>query len=530
MTLRFTRRRALAGAAALPAVAFAAAHARGALAQTGGLNFGPPAPFSFDALAARAEAAAREPYRVPYRPAPEIVQRIDYDAHGKIQFRRDKALFADGPGAFPVTYFPLGRYFTKRVRMFALEGERARELIFSPDYFDMPEDSPARLLPADSGFAGFRLHESRRRGDWRTQDWVAFLGASYFRAIGQLGQYGLSARGLALNTAAAEPEEFPDFTELYVATAPGERDPVTVYALLDGPSVSGAYRFLIRRTEGVVMDIESRLFFRKPVPQLGVAPLTSMFWFGEHNRGLYTDWRPEVHDSDGLALWSGGGERLWRPLDNPRAGVAVSSFADKDPKGFGLMQRDRVFDHYLDGVNYDKRPSLWVEPLEPWGEGAVTLVEIPTDDEFLDNIVAFWTPRAVPAPGAKFGFRYRLHWLADEPFPAEALGRVVATRIGRGKFPTNPREKNIHNFVVEFDGGALDRVGPYDKVEAVPTAARGTTDRHIVERVPGTKRWRANFDLRHDGAAAPIELRLYLRLGGRALSETWTFPFRPPAA
>jgi glucans biosynthesis protein len=429
-----------------------------------------------------------------------------------------------------VTYFPLGRYFTKRVRMFAVDGERARELIFSPDYFDMPADSPARLLPADSGFAGFRLHESRRRGDWRTQDWVAFLGASYFRAIGQLGQYGLSARGLALNTAAGEPEEFPDFTELYVATAPGERDPVSVYALLDGPSVSGAYRFLIRRTEGVVMDIESRLFFRKSVPQLGVAPLTSMFWFGEHNRGLYTDWRPEVHDSDGLALWTGGGERLWRPLDNPRAGVAVSSFADNDPKGFGLMQRDRVFDHYLDGVNYDKRPSLWVEPLEPWGEGAITLVEIPTDDEFLDNIVAFWTPRTAPAPGAKFGFRYRLHWLADEPFPPEALARVVATRIGRGKFPTNPREKNIHNFVVEFDGGALDRVGPYDKVEAVPTAARGRTDRHIVERVPGTKRWRANFDLRHDGAAAPNELRLYLRQGARALSETWTFPFRPPAA
>ena len=288
----------------------------------------------------------------------------------------------------------------------------------------MPANSPARDLPQGAGFAGLRVQEARDGAlDWRKNDWVAFLGAAYFRAIGELRQYGLSSRGVALDIAVADrPEEFPDFTNFYIDSAP-DGDTMTLYALMEGPSIVGAYRFLMTRGKGVVMDIEAALFMRAQVSRFGITPLTSMYWFSETKKETAIDWRPEVHDSDGLAMWSGNGERLWRPLNNPPR-IMVSAFLDNNPRGFGLMQRDRVFDHYLDGVFYDRRPSLWVEPLpgpsgEGWGKGSIQLCEIPTDDEIHDNVVAMWVP-ADPVPaGADLHLNYRLHWLAQEPYPSK---------------------------------------------------------------------------------------------------------------
>ncbi|MGF1628087.1 MAG: glucan biosynthesis protein [Kiloniellaceae bacterium] len=497
----------------------------------GGLHFGPALPFSFEALTARAENMAGRPYEPPYRPAPEVVQQIDYDAHGKIRFDPDKALHGpDSPGstsAYPATFFHLGQFFGKSVKMHALEDGAAREILYSPDYFEMPEDSVARQLPEDSGFAGFRLQESSARDDWQTHDWVAFLGASYFRAIGALEQYGLSARGIALDVAAAGPEEFPDFTEFYIAPAAAADAPVEVYALLDGPSVSGAYRFSLIRAEGVVMEVEKHLFLRQAVERLGLAPLTSMYWYSEGSRPYRTDWRPEIHDSDGLALWTGGGERVWRPLNNPER-VTTSAFLDDSPRGFGLLQRDRNFDHYLDGVRYERRPSLWVEPLEPWGPGSVQLVEIPTDDEIHDNIVAFWVPRDPAEAGNRYHLRYRLHWQADEPYPAESSARVVASRIGRGGQPGKPRPPGLVKFVVEFDGGRLAELPAKSAPLPMVSASRGEISRIFAEPVPGTERWRAVFDLSVEGDA-PVELRLYLTLRQDPLSETWLYQYRPAA-
>ncbi len=492
------------------------------------LRFGTSLPFSFEALVARARTLARRPYRPPYRPAPEIVRQIDYEAHGKIRFRADCALFADGSGTYPATFFHLGTFFQKSVKMHVVEGERAREILYSPDYFDMPADSIARQMPADSGFAGFRLQESRRREDWRTQDWVAFLGASYFRAIGELNQYGLSARGVAVDVAAPTPEEFPDFTEFYIAPAAREEDPVMVYALLDGPGISGAFRFAIRRTAGVIMDVENALFLRRDVHRLGIAPLTSMFWMAEYDRGPVADWRPEVHDSDGLALWTGDGERIWRPLNNPDR-VVTSSFVDRNPRGFGLLQRDRDFEHFLDGVHYERRPSLWVEPLGDWGAGAVQLVEIPTDDEIHDNIVAFWVPQEPATAGSSYGYRYRLHWLAEEPYFPDGIGRTVATRTGRGGQPGRPRPPGLRKFVIEFAGGPLEGLPEAAEPEAVITASRGEISYVFTERVPGTERWRAQFDLAAEGEE-PVELRVYLRHEGKPLTETWAFQHRPRTA
>ncbi|CAN5832992.1 glucan biosynthesis protein D [soil metagenome] len=515
------------------------AQTRAIALDASGLKLGPPAPFSFDSLKILAQSMAAQPYVAPTALAPEVIERIDYEAHGKIKFNADRALFANGPGAFPVTFFHLGRYFPAPVHMHVLEASGgdafAREVLYDPTLFTMPADSPARQLPEGVGFAGFRVQESRfdnpSKLDWHKNDWVAFLGASYFRAIGELYQYGLSARAVALDVAVpGKPEEFPAFTHFYFEPSLTDKATdaasMTVYALLEGPSITGAYRFVMRRDKAVTMDVDSRIFLRRDVARLGLAPLTSMFWFSETLKPTGIDWRPEVHDSDGLAMWTGGGEHIWRPLDNPTQ-TRASAFIDKAPKGFGFLQRDRAFDHYLDGVNYDKRPSLWIEPRGDWGEGTVQLVEIPTDDEIHDNAVAFWVPAAPAKAGMQYDLAYRLHWTADEPFPSP-LARCVGTRIGRGGQPGQARPIGVRKFMVEFSGGSLATLPSGVKPELVLTAASGTFSYVFAEAVPDgvAGHWRAQFDFTADGHA-PVDMRLFLKRGERTLSETWLYQYQP---
>jgi glucans biosynthesis protein len=493
------------------------------------LQLGAPATFSFDALIEQARSNAARPYAAPPALPREVLERIDYDAHGKIRFDPDAALFADGPGLFPVTFFHLGRLFQAPVRMYVVQASSARELIYDPAYFEMPADSPAHQLPPGAGFAGFRIQESRRNPalDWRRNDWVAFLGVSYFRAIGELYQYGLSARGVAVDTAMADrPEEFPAFTRFYFLTPVREDDAMTVCALLEGPSLAGAYRFVMHRGAAVIMEVEAALFLRRDIGRLGLAPLTSMFWFSETVKEGGVDWRPEVHDSDGLAIWNGAGERLWRALNDPPRTI-TSAFVDSNPRGFGLLQRDRNVDHYLDGVHYERRPSLWVEPLDGWGEGSVQLVEIPTDSEVNDNIVAMWVPRQPAVAGAEYRLRYRLHWRADEPYPAP-LARCVATRLGQGTRHGVQRRYGVWKLVVEFLGAPLAALEPGVRPQAVVSASRGRLSEVFTEPVPdgAAGHWRALFDLEVDGKE-PAELRLVLKAGERVLSETWLYQHHP---
>jgi periplasmic glucans biosynthesis protein len=523
MTTAFDRRSVLKAAAALGLAG--ADVGKGLAAQA--MKLGPARPFSFDGLKATAQRMAHEPYAGPARPAPEVVSMINYEAWGKIKFDMDHALFADGPGRFPVSFFHLGMFFQKAVEMNVVEGGSAREIIYDQSYFEMPVDSIAKKLPQGAGFAGLRVQEPRDGAlDWRKNDWVAFLGADYFRAIGELRQYGLSARAVALDVAVAgKPEEFPDFTKFYIDRAETENS-LTIYALLEGPSIVGASRFVLSRGKGVIMDIEQTFFLRADIARFGLSPLTSMYWFSETKKETDVDWRPEVHDSDGLAVWAGNGERFWRPLNNaPR--IITSSFADDNPRGFGLLQRDRNFDHYQDGVYYDRRPSLWVEPLGPWGRGAVQLVEIPTDDEIHDNIVAMWVPEKPATAGSEVKLSYRLYWAANEPFPTE-LARCVATRLGNGGQPGQPRPKGVRKFMVEFQGAPLAALPFGVKPEAVLWASRGTFSYVFTEAVPDDVpgHWRAQFDLTVSGSE-PVEMRLFLRAGEKILSETWLYQYHP---
>lgn len=521
------RRVFLQSAAAATAALAAFGFPKNTFAQQG-LKTGPSSAFSFDALKKKAKEMAKAAYVAPSSASKDILYDIDYDAHGKIRFKTDLALWADGPSEFPVTFFHLGRFFQKPVHMHVVEKGQTREILYSDSYFDMPADSPAKKLPANSGFAGFRLQESRNGTlDWRKNDWVAFLGASYFRAIGELYQYGLSARGVAINTVVFDtPEEFPDFTNIYFETPLPGSDTVTLYALLDGPSVTGAFRFVMKRGKDVVMDIDKVLFLRKDVARLGIAPLTSMYWYSETEKPTAIDWRPEIHDSDGLTMWTGSGERIWRPLNAPPQTV-TSAFSDSKPRGFGLAQRDRVFDHYLDGVYYDRRPTLWIEPKGDWGAGTIQLVENPTDDEIHDNIVAMWVPKEPAKAGMSYEFSYRALWVDIEPFEGD-LARCVATRMGNGGQAGTVRPKGVRKFVIEFFGPSLARLPNGVKPEVIVSASRGTFSNIRAEAVPDDipGHWRCEFDLAVPDTA-PVEMRCYLKAAETVLSETWLYQYHP---
>jgi periplasmic glucans biosynthesis protein len=487
-------------------------------------HLGPEKAFSFDLLVGWAEALGRTPFQPVKAPGGDLLDRLGYDEQRKIKFNPGLAIWADGGGPFPIELFHLGRYFRKPVCIFLVSGGGyAREVLYSPDFFTYGDNSLAKSIPQDAGFAGFRVLTGSGEADW-----LSYLGASYFRSPGETRQYGLSARGLAINVAMPAPEEFPHFTKFWLEPLAGERS-LAVSALLDSPSIAGAFRMEAVRRQGAFMSVQAHLFPRVDIERVGLAPLTSMFWHGKHNRGGVIDWRPEVHDSNGLALWTGQGERIWRPLNNPSA-VQTSSFYDVNPKGFGLLQRERRFDRYQDdGVFYEQRPSLWVEPANDWGEGAVQLVELPTNDEVHDNIVAYWTPKKPYRAGGHYHISYNLHWRTNEPYPAP-VANVVATRIGKAGLQGGERTNGAIKYVVDFSGGKLNHLSKRGEVEVVVTAASGMLEHATTYRVIGTDVWRAIFDFT-SSSPNPTDIRLYLRKGEEALTETWLFQHLPvPAA
>lgn len=484
--------------------------------------YGPPEPFDFERAKQMARGLASSAYdNSPPRYA-ALLEEVDYDAARKITYREAATLWRHGSGAFPVQMFHLGRYAKDPVRIFQVSDGVAREVLYERELFIFGDAPILARLPTDLGFAGFRVME-RDRGDW-----LAIQGASYFRTAGDLHQYGASARGIAINTVGPTPEEFPRFTQFWLEEPADQPNTIVINALMDGPSIAGAYRMIVHHEHDVVMDIEAALYPRQDIANLGVAPLTSMYWYSESNRrGSLLDWRPEIHDSDGLALLSGNGERIWRPLNDP-ARVQTSTFFDINPRGFGLLQRDHDFNNYQDdGANYHRRPSIWIEPKGEWGEGAVQLVEIPTDDEIHDNIVAYWLPKEPVRAGSEHLYAYRMTWAADQPDIGQ-IARVVATRIGVGGVPGQPRPVNQRKFMIDFAGGPLDKLGRHAPVKADVTTARGRIVDSGAFQVVDTKIWRAFFDLEFSGEE-PIDLRLFLAGDSGSLTETWLYQFLPTA-
>lgn len=487
---------ALASAAALPAAAAEA--------------------FTGSTVRGKARDLAKQPFRKPDTALPGAAGSMTYDQYRGVRFRQDRALWRGEGLSFQVGFFPRGFLYRPGVDIHEVKDGQAARVPYSPDLFDY--EDPAVRVPDDLGFAGFRVHAAiNRPGEF--DEFCVFLGASYFRAVGRGQFYGLSARGLAIGTGAAAPEEFPQFRAFWLERPQPGGNTLVIHALLDSPSATGAFRFSVRPGEVTVMDVESVVFPRTSIDQVGVAPLTSMYQFSgrDHARpaGRNGDWRSAVHDSDGLAVLTGRDERLWRPLANPDA-VQLSAFLDANPRSFGLMQRSRAFDDFGDlEVLYGRRPSLWVEPIGDWGVGAVDLVEIPTNSEFNDNIVAFWRGREALRAGGEYGFTYRMHWGADAP-PDPLLARVAEVRTGAGTKP------GTRVFVLDLAGQAVKSLPANARTRVELGSSEGRLEEGYSGPNPETGGWRISIEFDPAGATA-ADLRCALRGEQGALSETWLY-------
>lgn len=484
-----------------------------------------PQAFDYAWLKGRARYLASQAFTPIDKSVPPELEKLDYDDYQAIHPRNDRALWSNLKSPFQLQFFHRGYRFLEHIQINEVVNGQQTRLAYKPDYFEFGKSKlhPDKL-PADLGYAGLRI---RHKTDWKA-DITAFLGASYFRAVSGTGQYGLSARGLAIDSGMDKPEEFPLFTEFWVERPKAGDSRLTMYALLDSPSITGAYRFALTPGDTLVMDIDTALYPRKAIQRLGIAPLTSMYLIGENDRRAVQDWRPEIHDSDGLSMQRGNGEWIWRPLVNS-GGVRVNSFFDENPRGFGLLQRDTNFDHYQDdGVFYDRRPSAWVEPKAGWGKGVVQLVELGAPDETYDNIVAYWNPEKAPAPGEELLFGYKLHWGGKLPHNP-ALARTVATRTGLGGVIGQPRKYYSWRFAIDFTGDTFKGLTFKDDVKAMIQASRGTVEIVSARPLPGGKSYRAMFDIKPtDASSEPIDLRLYLSYKDKPLTETWLYQWTPP--
>jgi glucans biosynthesis protein len=482
--------------------------------------------FDFDNVAQMAKKQAETPFKEKKEEVPEALRKISYDQWRDIRFRAERALWRKGGSSFEVQFFHPGFYYDKIVKINTVDADGVHPVAFSPESFDYGKNDFAAKVPGNPGYAGFRLHYPFKKPDYKDEV-IAFLGASYFRAVGKDQVFGLSSRGLAVDVGLPAGEEFPYFREFWLIRPARDARELQVLALLDSRRVTGAYRFVVKPGEQTVVDVEARIYPREKIGKIGIAPLTSMFFFGENTLVRPVDYRPEVHDSDGLLLALRTGEWIFRPLDNPQR-LNVAAFRMTDPAGFGLVQRDRAFDHYQDiETRPDLRPCVWITPGGRWGEGTVELVEIPSPEEIHDNIVAFWVPAVPVKPGDTLVFSYSMSWFADDPGRPPA-GRAVSTRQDRGTV------KGGHRFIVDFTGKRLVELPAGAALRAVVTVGSGTgkegelLEQQVVKN-PVTGSWRLVFQVRPK-SDKPVELRAFLAKENEALTETWSYVvLRAPA-
>lgn len=463
--------------------------------------------FSRSVVLEQARALAAAPFARPEQSLPEAFANLGDADYAAIRFRDEHRLFVDPPSGFAVELMHPGFIYSIPVEIFVVDDGVARKIVYDPTLFTYGNIAPP---PPETKleFAGFRALTALNAPDMLTP-FAIYAGASYFKAISKGQLFGLSARGLAIGTGEAEGEEFPFFRAHWLETPTEDR--MVVHSLLDGPSAAGAYRFTIRPGDPTQIDVEATIFVRDEIAHIGLAPLTSMFLFDAKDRAAHDDFRLGVHNSDGLAMWNGSDERLWRPLFDPRL-LQISAFSDSGPRGFGLIQRERDFSDYEDlAALYHRRPSAWIEPIGDWGKGHVVLVEIPTNDEIHDNIVAYWRPEATLTAGSEISLTYRLSWGWDVP-DLNGLLKIVRTLSGAGN---NGRRR----FVIDYGGVGQVRASA---VQLVAETNPGSVHDVEISENPEIKGLRLTFDLDPEGSNV-VEMRMELRSGDRRIAETWVY-------
>lgn len=487
------------------------------------LSYGPPsqaAGFGFQDVVEKARDLAGRPYQPPPE-IPRALRDLRYDEFRSIRFDPEKSLWRDQGAPFQVMLIAPGKFFTHSVRLNQVDAEGVRPIPFRKDAFTFGSPEIADKVPDELGFAGFTLTYPLNQEGVQDQ-FLSFAGASYFRGVGAGNAFGISARGAAVDTGLMTGEEFPNFVEYWlVRPAPGARR-MHVFALLDSKRLTGAYRFTITPGQPTEVAVEAALFTRERIELLGAAPLTSMYFYGENTARPRGNWRPEVHDSDGLLIHDGTGEWIWRPLTNPRA-LQTYSFLVQNVNGFGLLQRDEAFGSYQDPeAHYERRPSAWVEFEPGLDKGRIMLVEIPTNDETNDNIVAFWSPPGPVEAKQRVDVRYRLSFGEAQALPLADIARVADTFVGRGDVIGGGNVENSYRILVDFAGGALPEPGAEHVPEAVITAAKGELVDYHVQFVEAARVWRLSMLVRPDQEAG-VSLRAALRSGEQTLTETWDY-------
>jgi glucans biosynthesis protein len=494
---------------------------------------------TLDYVAQKAQERALKPFHSPRADLPDILRadKLDYDKYREIRFLDNQALWAVDKLPFEIEFFHPGYLYEEPVHIYEFSPNYVQAIPFNQDYFDYGKvQSIKNKIPRNTGYAGFKVLYALNGPD-KMDELGAFLGASYFRLLGKDQRYGASARGLALDCGEPDrPEEFPIFTDWWLGKPQPGQNNLTIYALLDSVSCTGAYEFHISPGETTVADINAVIYMRetnlvlavnpqrKPLATIGWAPLTSMFWYGENSERKFDDYRPEIHDSDGLLMHMDGGEILWRPLNNASV-MRHQRFGAPNIRGFGVLQRDRNFSSYQDVFNrYDLVPSMWVEPHGNWGDGDLHLVELSTSYEGLDNIVAFWQPKTNVAPGHPLSFSYSLQWSLDTD--KLSPNHTVSTRIG-----ANERNNAQRQIVIDFAGPKLASLPEGVVPEAVVwCSSNATIPEQQVFPLPSTNGvWRAIFMMEpRPGNREPVDLRCTLKRGEELLTETWTYLWSPP--
>ncbi|WP_088346009.1 MULTISPECIES: glucan biosynthesis protein [Rhodomicrobium] len=484
-----------------------------ALAETG-----PATDFSWDILKAKAKALAGEPYRSAAGQIAPALADLNYDQFRNIEFDSDKAIWSGTQIPFRMELFHNGYIYRDPMDIYLVENGKAAPIRYDKSMFNFGPAEQRVPLPDDAGFSGLRLHAPVHEPNV-FEEFQVFQGASYFRGKAMGQTYGLSARGLAINTAREGGEEFPSFRAFWVETSAADSHTVTVYALLDSDSVAGAYRFVIGRAVDVVMDVDCAIYPRKAIQYPGIAPFSSMFFFGPADHTPHDDFRPRVHDSDGLLLLTGEGNWIWRPLVTAPQ-ILYSVFSDKSPRGFGLMQRQRDFDHYQDiNAAYERRPSAWVEPLSDWGDGSVDLIELPTGTEYADNIVAFWRPKDPLQAGGSYDYRYRLTWCWHVP-GERPVAQVLRTRSGVGLPPGS------RYIMIDFAGGELYADADDEHWDYDVTASAGYIKAYTIAPNPFTGGKRVGIEYHPDGSKE-ADLAFQISRFGKKLTEKWVYRWAP---
>jgi len=464
--------------------------------------------FSFATLKRLAEETASVQHQPPKR-ASEPFLKLDYDGYRLIAARHENSLWRDINLPFLAEFFAGGYIFEYPVEINTVDAAgKVTPLTAGPQWFQYRGKSEPLAKEPGGGFSGFRMLTQLDAKDEKVE-FIVFQGASYFRGRAANQGYGSSARGLAVDVGLPSPEEFPRFIKFWIEQPAKDAKQARVWALMDGPAESGAYEFTITPGNELNLDVQAELWFRHGVQKVGIAPLTSM-WMWDGNNKPANEPRPEVHDADGLLIQDGADAWTWRPLHRPKK-PTVSQWPVADLRGFGLLQRDRNFDHYRDDeARYHLRPSLWVTPTGNWGPGRIELLELPSETEGGDNMGAYWVGREPFAAHSHRTLSYRLTF-GDGPADHAQDLQVVDTRL------TNAGE--VTNFEVEFAGAT--RVASAESVSPKVTSDAGTVE-NISSAVGNDGHVIVRFSYRPSGNDK-AQLQAQLGTETAPVSEKWSY-------